>query len=101
MGVVLVNCLTCQLGDEIGLVITEAIIDLDDIIVLFETKIGEGDVYVLLIVTNDRPHTVKVVGVCLWEHGGSEAIVIAEITTATTGTLEGDRGEEGHYETVD
>ena len=33
MGVVLVNSLTCQLGDEIGLVITEAIIDLDDIIV--------------------------------------------------------------------
>lgn len=101
MGVVVVNCLTCQLGDEIGLVITEAIIDLDDIIVLFETKIGEGDVYVLLIVTNDRPHTVKVVEVCLWEHGGSKAIVIAEKTTATTGTLEGERGEEGHYGTVD
>ena len=54
-----------------------------------------------MIVTNDRPHTVKVVGVCPWKHGGSEAIVIAEITTATTGTLEGERGEEGHYGTVD
>lgn len=93
--------LTCQLCDEIGLVITEAIVDLDDIIVSFETKIGEGDVYVLLIVANDRPHTVKVVGVCPWEHGGSEAIVIAEITTASTGTLEGERGEEGYYGTVD
>ena len=53
--------------------------------------------YVLLIVTNDRPHTMEVVGVCPWEHGGSEAIVTAEIFVASTGTLGGERGKEGYY----
>ena len=56
--------------------------------------------YVLLIVTNDRPYTMEVVGVCPWEHGGSEAIVTAEIFVASTGTLEGERGKEGYYGTV-
>ena len=91
-------CLTCQLCDEVGLATREPIVDLDDIIVPFETKIGEGKLHILLIVTNDCPHTVEVVGVCLWELGGSEGVVIAEMSVSSTGALEGGRRRENIIE---
>ena len=92
MRMVLMICPTCQLCDEVGLARREPVVDLDDIIVPFKNKTGEGKLHILLIVTSDCPHTVEVVGICLWELGGGEGVVIAEMSVSSTGALEGGRG---------
>ena len=65
----------------------EAIEDLDDIIVLFETEIGEGKFHISVDVTNDCPYTVEVVWVHLWEVGGGDDVLTVEINIASAGTF--------------
>ena len=50
--------LTCKLCNEFGVVAAEAIINPDDIIVLFESKISEVHSHVLLCIADDCPHTM-------------------------------------------
>lgn len=89
--------LTCQLCDDIRSINKEAIVDPDDIIVLFETEIGEGKLHISVDVTNDCPYTVEVVWVRLWEVGGGDDVRTAEINIASTRTFEREkqRVEEG------
>ena len=80
------------------MVAAEVIIDSDDIIALFKTKIGEVHHYFLLDVTDDCPYTAEVVRVGLGIVGRCQAVMTAEINVASARTFgEGDRRavEEG------
>ena len=78
------------------MVAAEVIIDSDDVIALFKTKIGEVHRYFLLDVTDDCPHTAEVVWVSLRIVGRCQAVMTAEINVASAGTFgEGDRRAVG------
>ena len=78
----------------------EAIVDPNDIIVLFETEIGEVKFHISVDFTNNCPYTVEVVWVRLWEVGGGDDVMTAEINIASAGTFGGGKqrvegGERG------